>query len=151
MQYDPTDLEAPQPLARFLIVLFRAFEEEVLHRLAAQGYRDIAPTHLNALRHVSTSGSRMVDMARHAGITKQAMHKTVSDLETKGYLLVGMDQEDRRARLVRFSKKGEKLLLCLIAVIGDIEQEYEKVLGARGLSSMRNAAKKLVTHHRNHP
>ncbi len=99
-----------QPLGRFLILLFRSFEDDLVRRLEAEGYSDVTPADLNVLRFVRPSGSTSIEIAKLAGVTKQAIAKSIAAIERKGYIKRQPNSEDGRSQIIVFSPKGMRLL-----------------------------------------
>ena len=52
--------------------------------------------------------SRPSALARKLRVSRQAMQKTLADLEDKGYLKLVPDPDDRRAKHVRLSRTGKR-------------------------------------------
>jgi DNA-binding MarR family transcriptional regulator len=142
------DVDEAQPLGRYLILLFRAFEIEVLEALRAGGYTDLTEADLDILRFISPEGSRAVDVARLAGITKQGAGKAVHDLERRGYLKRRNHREDSRAKLIAFTPKGRIVIGKAIEVIGGIERRYARLLGARHVQELKRSLRLLLDDHR---
>ncbi len=95
-----------QPLGRFLILLFRAFEDDLVRRLEAEGYVDVTPADLNVLRFVKPEGSTSIEIAKLAGVTKQAIAKSIAAIEAKGYIKRQPNSEDGRSQIIVFTSKG---------------------------------------------
>jgi DNA-binding MarR family transcriptional regulator len=87
-----------QPLGRYLLLLFRAFEEELLATLAREGWSDVGMADLQVLHFVRPEGSSAVELARLAGVSKQAIARTVGSLQSRGYLRRRVSGEDARLR-----------------------------------------------------
>ena len=121
-------LDEAQPLGRCLILVFREFELEVLDALHAAGYADLTPADLDILRFIKPDGSRAVDIARLAGITKQGVAKALTDLEARGYVRRRADAADSRAKVVEFTRAGETLIGKAIEAIRRVEHRYERLL-----------------------
>jgi DNA-binding MarR family transcriptional regulator len=118
-----------QPIARLMILAFRGFEQDLLSQLEEHGICDITLSDFNVLRHLDREGLQLTTLARHAGLSKQAVGKIAKELERKGYLRVEMDIEDGRAKSVTYTKKGQKLIEKCIFIVHAIEQHYETLLG----------------------
>lgn len=117
-----------QPLGRYLILLFRCFEDDLVSRLRVAGYADISPTDLNVLRFVRTTGSTSIEIAKLAGVSKQAIAKSIAAIEAKGYLKRKNNPQDGRSQVVQFTPKGRRLLESCIFAIAEIERVYEQAL-----------------------
>ena len=137
-----------QPLGRHLILLFHEFEQELLEALRQDGYVDLTEADLDILRFVSPEGSRAVDIAQLAGITKQGVGKAVADLEQRGYLVRRDHREDSRAKHTVSTPKGRTVIGTAIDVIHAIERRYTKLLGARKVQDLKRSLSLLLDDHR---
>jgi DNA-binding MarR family transcriptional regulator len=138
------DVDQDQPLGRFLILLFRAFEDDLVNRLKLDGYEDVGPTDLNVLRFVRPKGSTSVEIAKLAGITKQAVAKNIAIIEAKGYLKRQQNAKDGRSQLIMFTPKGMRLLESCILAIAHIEKTYEKKIGKRVFADLKLTLTQLI-------
>ena len=129
IKIEPAVLDMAQPLGRFLITLFRQFENELTHELKKLGYT-ISTSDFNAIRNIEPGGSNPVRIAELAGITKQAMSKQLAKLEKSGLIKKIEDEKDQRAKLIVFTKKGEQFLHHAIAIIAKIEKRFAEKLGS---------------------
>lgn len=133
-----------QPLGRFLILLFRAFEDDLVRRLEAEGYADVTPADLNVLRFVKPTGSTSIEIAKLAGVTKQAIAKSIAAIEAKGYIKRQPNSDDARSQIIVFTPKGMRLLKICIAAISQIELIYEAKLGKKTFADLKLALTQLM-------
>jgi DNA-binding MarR family transcriptional regulator len=98
--------------------------------LEEAGFEDLRPAHRVVFRHIAPEGSRVTDLARAAGLTKQSMAYLVTALETGGYVVQEPDPEDGRARRVRLSERGEAVMRTLLAASRGVERRINARLGA---------------------
>jgi DNA-binding MarR family transcriptional regulator len=133
-----------QPLGRFLILLFRAFEDDLIRRLETEGHSDVTPADLNVLRFVRPTGSTSIEIAKLAGVTKQAIAKSIATIEAKGYIKRQPNSEDARSHFVIFTPKGKRLLNTCIAAISKIESVYEAKIGKKTFADLKLALTQLI-------
>ncbi len=133
-----------QPLGRFLILLFRSFEDDLVGRLKRIGYADVSPADLNILRFVKTTGSNSVEIAKLAGVSKQAIAKSVAAIEAKGYLKRQSDPKDGRSQVLMFTPKGRRLVESCILAISEIEKIYERSLGKEEYVKLKLTLAQLI-------
>ncbi|MDH4120648.1 MAG: MarR family transcriptional regulator [Deltaproteobacteria bacterium] len=141
-------LDEYQPLGRYLILLFRAFEDELIHELKQSGYEDVRASDLNILRFVSPRGSLPSEIAKLAGITKQAVGKMAGSLEKRGYLTLTQGDYDKRTRVVRFSPVGEQLVGEMVEIIIRIEKRFAAALGKSPYKKLKSQLEKLFSLYR---
>ncbi len=94
--------------------------------------------HTTLLPHIDFDGTRQTEIARRAGITKQAVGQLVDELIAAGMLRRDPDPHDGRAQLVRFTDEGIEQLLVGLDVLDNVERE----LG--DLSQLRRQLIKLI-------
>jgi DNA-binding MarR family transcriptional regulator len=140
-------LDAIQPLGRHLILLFRAFEQELLEELTGRGFQDITGADLQILRFVKPEGSHAVEIAELLGITKQGVGKAVLSLEERGYVKRKADPHDVRAKLIIFTSSGKKLIGEAIAFIETIEARYEALIGEQPFQTLKAQLRTLFNDH----
>lgn len=129
------------PIGMIAQQLHRAFEAECFARLAAAGFTGLRMRHSVLLNALGPDGGRITQLAAELGMTKQAMGEMIDDLESNGYLERTSDPSDRRARVIRFTAKGQDALAMAFEVIPAIEREYAERVGAdRYLAAKRTIA-----------
>jgi DNA-binding MarR family transcriptional regulator len=132
------------PIGMLALQLQRAFEAECFDRLAAAGFTGLRMRHSVLLNALGPDGSRVTTLAAELGMTKQAMGELIDDLESGGYLERTTDPDDRRARLIRFTAKGQKALETAFEIIPAIEREYAERVGAKRYAALRATLEELV-------
>jgi len=140
-------LDDVQPLGRHLVLVFREFELEVLDVLQRAGYADLTTADLDILRFIKPDGSRAVDIARLAGISKQGVAKALTGLEARGYIRRRADAGDSRARVIEFTRAGEAMIARAIEAIRRVEHRYERLLGRRRMQDVKRVLGRGVDDH----
>lgn len=131
-------------LGRLLLEALRIFEEDVLAGLEESGISGLRMSHLVVLRNTELAGSRLVDIARRAGLTKQAVGPLVQELAEAGVLSVEPDPVDGRARRVRFTAAGERGLRTARSVYGRLLERYAEAIGEARLRDLLEALAAFV-------
>jgi DNA-binding MarR family transcriptional regulator len=130
-------------IGRLLLRAQRDFDAELNARLRERGYPDVRLAHSALFAHIDTEGTRSSELAERAGMTKQGMGQLVGDLEKKGYVERVEDPADRRAKLVRLTKKGRHHVRNAREIISEIEEAYARRLGDGRLETLRTILKDL--------
>ena len=130
-------------IGRLLLRAQRDFDAELNARLRERGYPDVRQAHSALFAHIDPEGTRSSELAERAGMTKQGMGQLVADLEKKGYVERVEDPADRRAKLVRLTKKGRHHVREAREIIGEIEEAYARRLGDGRLETLRAILKDL--------
>jgi DNA-binding MarR family transcriptional regulator len=108
----------------------QAMVAELVQRLQAAGYPDVSGAYHPLFENIDPSGTRLTVLAARAGMTHQSMSELVQTLERRGYVERRVDPSDRRARLVRLTPKGRRMVTRAIQEIRDIERTWLKQLEA---------------------
>jgi DNA-binding MarR family transcriptional regulator len=98
-----------------------------LSRLASRGQLTAAHTHIT--RYLPPEGARLTDLARAAGMTKQAMAALVNECEIWGMVERVADGRDARARIIRFTALGQGWLQAYHAALAQAEAEFRVAVG----------------------
>ena len=127
-------------LGRLLGHALRRFDERVLvlmarnvdvplalSNLAARA--QVGAAHIHITRHLAVGGSRLTDLARSAGMSKQAMGDLVDQCEAWGLVLREPDPHDKRARSVVFTASGLLWLQAFRGAVAQAEAEFRQAVG----------------------
>ncbi len=98
-----------------------------LANLVARG--QVGAAHIHITRHLATGGSRLTELARHAGMSKQAMGALVGQCEAWGMVERTPDAQDARARQLRFTATGLAWLEAYRAAVAQAELELRQAVG----------------------
>ena len=98
-----------------------------LSNLAARD--QISAAHIHITRHLSVKGSRLTDLAKAAGMSKQAMGNLVGQCEAWGLVLRKHDDRDARARQVVFTEAGLAWLAAFQSAVKQAEMEFRDSMG----------------------
>ena len=100
--------------------------------------------HTTLLPHIDLDGTRQTEIARRAGVSKQAVGQLVDDMVAAGMLARSADPADGRAQLVRFTDDGLAQLLAGLDVLDAIEVDLGADVGAMTLDRLRRELTKLL-------
>lgn len=141
MAHTLTELERRRSLnlRQLLTRATRTVNEHIVGALRARGFPDARAAHASVLANLELRGSTITDIAGRALLPKQAISKMVLELETFGYLERSRHDSDGRAVLVRFTRKGRKLMTATFDVIAGIEHAAQERLGPRRYAGLRSS------------
>lgn len=129
--------ERPTNLAVSMREAFIALNDVVLARLAERGHGDVRAAHGAVFQYLDDTGTTVSVLAERAQITKQAMAELVLYLEARGYVSRKPDPHDRRAKLVRPTEQGRKVIAIAQALVPQLEDRITAVLGADRVEALR--------------
>jgi DNA-binding MarR family transcriptional regulator len=81
--------------------------------------------------------SRAVDIAKHMGISKQAVNRTIQELVDLGLLELIPDEKDKRAKLLTLSEKGAVITQDATQSLNKLEQSLSKKLGGNKADQLK--------------
>ena len=119
----------------------RRFDERVLHLMAHNvdvplalsnlaARAQVSAAHIHITRHLSLDGSRLIDLAQSAGMTKQAMGDLVTQCEAWGLVQRTPDPSDARARRIVFTDTGLAWLNAFEQAVAQTEAEFRQEVGS---------------------
>jgi DNA-binding MarR family transcriptional regulator len=127
----------------YLRVLYDDLVVNLHQRLEEAGYGEITPSHGLVFQYLEDNGSRVTELAAHAGMTKQSMSALVYQLEGYGYLKRKNDPLDARAVLFILTEKGQALKNKAQHLNYLFEKKWEKKLGASRYQNFRQILEEL--------
>lgn len=122
---------------------FEVLLDRVYSQLMRSGFEDIRPAHGNVFRYISTTGSRLTELADAAQITKQSINYLVEYLRDRGYVEMIPDPTDGRAKLIHLTDQGQKVQQMAIQISRQVEAEWTAQLGQRKMSQLRHLLEEL--------
>ena len=128
-------------LGRLLGHAMRRFDERVLVLMAQHvdvplalanlAARDkVSAAHIHITRHLNLEGSRLIDLAQTAGMTKQSMGDLVTQCEAWGLVERVPDDLDARAKRIVFTATGLDWLRAFKQAVAQAEAEFRQAVGA---------------------
>jgi DNA-binding MarR family transcriptional regulator len=128
-------------VAQLLFKCARLVNERAIERVNRESGPSppLRASHTALFPHLTSDGVRGADLAKKLGVTKQAISQLVAELEYWGVVEQVEDPNDGRAKLVRFTPKGEQGLLQGLAVLGTIEAELGDKIGKRRMQELHTA------------
>jgi DNA-binding MarR family transcriptional regulator len=126
-------------IGRHMNNAIRRFELRVLELLAEAGHTELGLTHINLTRNLDLAGTRLTELARLAGMTKQSMGELVSQAEAIGIITRRRDPKDGRARLIVFTARGRRWLDAFRSALETAEAEMQKQIGKARLEAVKQA------------
>ncbi|GAB2682561.1 MarR family winged helix-turn-helix transcriptional regulator [Kribbella swartbergensis] len=129
-------------LATLMYIAYRAMDDEVLRAMREAGYQ-VTGAQARIAQRIAAGGSRLTDLAEQAQVTKQTASLLVAALEEEGLVERVPDPTDRRARLIRFTPKGQTASDRAREVVMGVEQTWNEHLGPELATALRQALTKL--------
>jgi DNA-binding MarR family transcriptional regulator len=140
---DTTARRTPESLTVLLREPFLAVNDHIARRVAEEGHPDIRPAHGNVFQFLDDDGTRVSVLAERAQMTKQSMAELVTHLEAHGYVERVADPVDRRAKLVRATRRGRAAYPIAHKAAAEAEARWKEQLGERKIARLRAILEEL--------
>lgn len=127
-----------------LFVAHRALEERAYEAAVAAGATDLTAAQARLLARVAAEGSRLVELADRARVTKQTAGHLVDQLERNGYVERAPDPTDGRARLVRLTPRARAVVPQAGAEVVRVLEEWRDHLGADEMDQLVRSLARLA-------
>jgi DNA-binding MarR family transcriptional regulator len=144
MSPDPKTPLNQIPLPGLLEMASEAMFVEFREDLIEAGYGDVRPTHGCVFRFVREDGIRLTELAQLADMTKQSIGEIVDDLAGLGYLERFPDPDDKRAKLIRLTAKGEKAQSVGFGLFAKLEQRWGERYGVERIAELRELLEEIA-------
>ncbi len=115
--------------------------EEVRRRFNLPGLR---PAHTTLFPHIDLDGTRLTELAKRVGISKQGVGQLVEEMVRMGGLERRPDPRDGRAKLICFPSDEGFSLFSGLAVLADLEQSLAEEIGADRMRDLHETLRSLL-------
>ena len=124
-------------IGALLRVPAQAIQRRLISELNAAGFHELRLPHMAVLQFPGPDGIRPGVLAERAGISKQAMNQLLGSLEDYGYVMRSNDPHEGRARIIRFTKRGDAAYAKIHDILRDIEGEWRAELGPQRFTQLK--------------
>ena len=132
-------------LARLLLAAHRTLSADLGDELDERGWPDIRASQAALVLNVDRrTGTRLTELARRSGVTKQAMMIVVDELEVRGLVRRTPDPEDGRAKVVRLTARGRTFAAECRRAVAAVEARAKRTLGGRRYDGLRETLDLLL-------
>jgi DNA-binding MarR family transcriptional regulator len=126
-------------LGQLLLRAFRWFDESLIAALHAAGWPELTRAHSLVFAQLDSGGTRTAEIARRAGISRQAVHQTVQELQRLGLVTLVRDPTNRSAKLVVPTDRGQASIQVAKTTLAKLEDELAQRLGGQRVQALRQA------------
>jgi DNA-binding MarR family transcriptional regulator len=116
----------------------RAIIAAMMAGVAQRGFEGMTPAFASLIPLLDANGARPTELARRAGISKQAISQLVRELERRGYVEQAADPTDTRAKIVRLTERGVALRAACFEVRRELDALGGGALGPERLARLRD-------------
>jgi DNA-binding MarR family transcriptional regulator len=132
----------PSHLAFLLNRVIRRMRDE--STLPSSWPADLTVAKARLLDVVPRGGCRIVDLSGELRVSKQGLGQLVRQLVDGGYLQEAEDPTDRRARIVKRTRRGDHIVKQVLQVTTELEARWRQEIGPRDYDLFRDVLIRLV-------
>jgi len=125
------------PLPGLMEVVEEALFADFRRELEETGYGDIRPTHGCVFRFIREEPLRLTELATLAGMTKQSIGEVIDNLVALGYAKRVPDPQDRRAKLICLTERGEEAQKIGLTLFSKVERRWAERYGPERFAQLR--------------
>lgn len=131
---------AGPPLLALLQRGVRWFSDALVERLADAGVEPITPAHAAVLAYLGDEDAvSIAELARRAGVTRQTMHRAVTQLVDEGLLANTPGPGFPRSSLIELTAAGRQRRDIASKILRDLEHDLAGRLGTATLAELRDS------------
>lgn len=132
--------DAYLPLPVLLLRGVRWFSDELVSRLEAAEVAPVTPAHTTVLAHLAhDTFLSIAELARRAGVTRQTMHRAVTQLIDEGLLTSTPGPGFPRSTLIGLTDAGCRRRDVALGILRDLEEELGNRLGPATVADLRDS------------
>jgi DNA-binding MarR family transcriptional regulator len=132
-------------LGQVLFKCARLLDEQALARVRERTGIGLRRAHTALFPHIDLAGTRLTDLAKRVGVSKQAVAPLVEEMVEMGVLERTVDPQDARAKRICFtSHRGRSGLLEGLAVLAELEAQLGTAIGKRKLVTLHVLLSELL-------
>lgn len=131
-------------LGRLSWRLKRHLDRTIEPMLLAKGYADFKLSSLAVMANLEENGVTNNELAKRAGVTKQAMSKVVSDLEKHQYVYTKPHNSDARSSVIFLDERGKQLFIDLNDMVNQVKERFDAAIGKERIDEMMNTMYDLL-------
>ncbi|MFC8231059.1 MarR family winged helix-turn-helix transcriptional regulator [Streptomyces sp. NPDC057287] len=131
--------DAYLPLPALLQRGVRWFSDELTSRLEAAEVAPVTPAHTTVLAHLGhDTPLSIAELARRASVTRQTMHRAVTQLIEEGLLTSTPGPGFPRSILIELTDAGRRRRDVALGILRDLEEELGSRLGPATVAELRD-------------
>jgi|SRR5689334_19057556 len=105
---------------------------------------DLTLAKVRLLDVVPRDGCRIVDLSGELRVSKQGLGQLVKQLVDGGYLAETPDPTDRRARILKRTRRGDQVVRRVADVTAGLEERWRQEIGPRDYDRFRDVLVRLA-------
>ncbi|MGA9749738.1 MAG: helix-turn-helix domain-containing protein [Nocardioides sp.] len=118
--------------------------EEVRDAFEGEDWGGLRQSHFRVISAVPPEGISVTELGQRVRMTKQGCGQFVTQLVQTGHLVTEDDPGDRRLRIVRRTRLGDRTMVAVARRMASIEQTWIETVGERRYRTFRSVVDTLA-------
>ena len=110
----------------------------LISRLSDDGFDGLKANQLTFLGSLDCGVNYAAALARSLGISRQAVHKTVKEMEKYGWLATRPDETLKNQRVIVFTAEGERMMARAREYFLELDDQLIQKFGQENLAELQN-------------
>lgn len=127
----------PAPLTVLLQTASYWVMQGLMAGLTAKGYTGLTEAHLTLLGNLDCGTTHASAVAQRIGLSRQAIYRTIREMEAMSYLELQDDPNRRNQKLVVMTDAGMHLALDARAALASLEETLGRRIGDKAIIALR--------------
>lgn len=127
-----------------LLNAYYQVDNELQLALEKKGWRQFTHAQSMIFLNMAEGRDRTIDIAKHMGVSKQAVSRTINELVEIGLIQFEIDSNDKRAKRLVLSTKGAVITEDATKSIFELEKNLAKKLGEQKTLQLKSLLKALL-------
>lgn len=136
-QNEVFDSGYPTNLMQLLLTYYDWFDASLQRVLESSGEKAFSKAQSSIFMNLAEGRNTAVEIARHIGVSKQAVNKTVNELVERGFLTLVTDTEDKRSKRILPTRAGLDKGRQAAKALYELEQELSRRIGEEKAQALR--------------
>lgn len=130
-------------LKQLLIAKNDWFADQIMEGVRGSEYSFVSSAQSRLLAHMGGKPINMAELSRKLGISRQAVHKTVVELQRRGILELQDDPQRGNSKLVVYTQKGRQVNRAGAEIIDRVETQIAQRIGSADLQTLKALLAKI--------
>ena len=127
-----------------LLNAYYQVDNELQASLEKKGWRQFTHSQSMIFLNMAEGRDRTMDIAKHMGVSKQAVNRTINELVEIGLILLEQDPNDKRAKRLILSEKGAVITQDATKSLAALEKSISKKMGGNKAEQLKELLKILL-------
>ena len=114
-------------------------DEGLQARLHDRGWPDVSRSQSMVMTNIVSGIVRPSDIARNLGVSRQAIHSTINQMEKLGILQLDVDPQDRRHVIASLTETGQMMRRDAQLAMDSLTSQISSLLGQEKFDALLDA------------